>query len=351
MSMTSCRARARAFVRVLIVSAGCSIGAAAADAAAPAPAPAHAIKIATVAPEGTPWMQVMRALDADVRRETGNAVGFKIYPNAIQGDEAVVLRKIRTGQLDGGGFTGQGLGRVAPALRVMELPFLWEDHAEVDRAYEQLGPRLESTLKESGFTLLGWADVGFVYLFSRAPIAKEADLKQAKMWVWEGDPLAEAFFRATGVAPVPLPINDVLTSLQTRLVDCVYSSALGCLGTQWFSRVGYFTDVPVTYATGAVVISNAAFDKIPAAHRDVFMKLCRTRMRELVVVSRQKDAESLLEIEKSGVKRVSMPAAEVERFVALGRTVWKEQVGKLYPQDLLDAVTKVAASTGAGASR
>jgi TRAP-type C4-dicarboxylate transport system substrate-binding protein len=344
------RAWARGFAPVLVTAI--SAGAATAHAASPpAPPPAHAVKIATVAPEGTPWMQVMRALDADVRRETGNAVGFKIYPNATQGDEAVVLRKIRTGQLDGGGFTGQGLGRVAPALRVMELPFLWDDHAEVDRAYEQIGPRLEATLKESGFTLLGWADVGFVYLFSRQPIAKEADLKQAKMWVWEGDPLAEAFFRATGVSPVPLPINDVLTSLQTRLVDCVYSSALACLGTQWFSRVSYFTDVPVTYATGAIVISNAAYDKIPGAHRDVFMKLCRAKMRELVVVSRQKDTESLLEIEKSGVKRVTMPAAEVARFVALGREVWKGQVGKLYPQDLLDAVTTVAETTGAGASR
>jgi len=350
MSGVSSRARVHRFACVLIASMA-GVVAVSEAASPPAPPPGYAVKIATVAPEGTPWMLIMRELDADVRRETGNAVGFKIYPNAIQGDEPVVLRKIRTGQLDGGGFTGQGLGRVAPALRVMELPFLWDDHAAVDRAYEQLGPRLERTLKESGFTLLGWADVGFVYLFSREPIAAEADLKRAKMWVWEGDPLAEAFFRATGVAPVPLPINDVLTSLQTRLVDCVYSSALACLGTQWFSRVSYFTDVPVTYATGAVVISNAAFEKIPAAHRDVFMKLCRAKMRELVVVSRRKDAESLLEIEKNGVKRVTMPAAEVSRFVALGREVWKGQVGKLYPQELLDAVVKVADGGGAGASR
>jgi len=311
-----------------------------------APAPKYQLKIATVAPEGSTWMRVMREIDAQVRRDTGGEVGFKIYPGGVQGDEMVVLRKVRSGQLHGGGLTGQGLGQIAPAVRVLEVPFVLQDYAALDRVRDAVGTRLEAVLHDGGYTVLGWADVGFVYLFSRQPIASQADLKQAKMWLWEGDPLAEAFFKAAGVVPVPLPMTDVLTSLQTRLVDAVYSSPLACVATQWFTRVSHYTDLPVTFATGAVVVSNTAFEGIPAAHRDTVKRICATQFRALQLEARKQDAAALVEIQKSGVKTVTVTAAERERFEAVGRGVRTELVGKLYPQDLLDAVVAAARTDG-----
>jgi TRAP-type C4-dicarboxylate transport system substrate-binding protein len=318
---------------------------------AAAPPPQHQIKMATVAPEGTTWMKVMRDIDAEVRRETGNAVGFKIYPGGVQGDEQVVLRKIRSGQLQGGGLTGLGLGKIAEEVRVLELPFLFDSYEEVDRAHAKVDAELEARLYEGGYTLLGWADVGFVYLFAKRPIATQADLKSAKMWLWEGDPLAESFFAAAGVVPVPQAITDVMTSLQTGLVNAVYTTPLGCLALQWFTRVSTFTDVPVTFATGAVVVSNAAFEAIPAVHRDTVRRIARAKFRDLVLRTRQEDAEALQQIETSGVRRIAVSAAERDRFEAVGRGVWKELVGKLYPQSLLDAVLSAAEAPAGGAAR
>jgi TRAP-type C4-dicarboxylate transport system substrate-binding protein len=328
---------------------GAVLVAAAGPAAAAAP-PKVQLKIATVAPEGSTWMRVMREIDTQVRRETAGEVGFKIYPGGVQGDEMVVLRKIRSGQLHGGGLTGQGLGQIAPAVRVLEVPFLFDDYAEIDRVRDALGTRLEGVLRDAGYTVLGWADVGFVYLFSRQPIATQQDLRRAKMWLWEGDPLAEAFFKAAGVVPVPLPVTDVLTSLQTHLVDAVYASPLACVATQWFTRVSHYTDLPVTFATGAVVVSNTAFETIPTAHRDTVHRICATQFRALQLEARKQDAESLVEIRKSGVEAVAVSAAEAERFEQIGRGVHADQAGKLYPQELLDAVL-AAIGTSAGAAR
>jgi len=309
------------------------------------------LKIATVAPENTSWMKTMREIDTAIRKETGNAVGFKIYPNGVQGDEPVVLRKIRSGQLHGGGFTGRGLGVIAPALRVMEVPFLFENYAQVDRVREKLNAQLEGAAHEGGFTVLGWVDVGFIHLFSRQPVATQADLKSVKMWVWEGDPLAEAFFKAVGVVPVPLQVTDVLTSLQTRLVDGVYASPLACIALQWFTRVSHYTDTPVTYATGGVVVANAAFETIPAAHRDTVLRICHEKLRELTIRSRKEDAESLQLIEKSGVKRVTVAPAELARFETFGQSVSKDMAGKLYPQALLNAVIAAKVDAGAGGTK
>jgi TRAP-type transport system periplasmic protein len=316
--------------------------------AARAQVPQVQLKIATVAPEGSTWMKVMREIDAQVRKETNNAVGFKIYAGGVQGDEMVVLRKVRSGQLHGGGLTGSGLGSIAPALRVLEVPFLLTNYEQVDRARAALDPRLTTILHDAGYTVLGWADVGFVYLFSRQPIATQADLKSAKMWLWEGDPLAGAFFKAAGVVPVPLAITDVMTSLQTKLVDGVYSSPLGCLALQWFTRVSNYTDLPVTFATGAVVVANGAWESIPAAHRATVQRICAEKFADMTRRTRAEDAEALLQIEKSGVKKVTVAPAERSRFETIGRSVWQEEVGKLYPQDLLDAAIAAVGAQAVG---
>jgi TRAP-type C4-dicarboxylate transport system substrate-binding protein len=307
--------------------------------------PQHEIKMATVAPENSSWMNVMRAIDAEVQRETGGAVGFKIYPGGIQGDERVVLRKMRSGQLHAAGFTGLGLGLLAPDCRVVELPFLFDDGTQIDAAYQRVGTELEKSLHTAGYTLLGWAEVGFVYLFSKQPIATQDNLRAAKMWLWEGDPLAEAFYTAARVVPVPLAVTDVMTSLQTGLIDGVYCSPLACLALQWFTRVSYYTDLPVTFASGAVVVSNTAFDKIPEAHRATVLRICRAKFRDLVLKTRLQNQESLREIEKAGVRRVPVDPAQLAKFEAIGAQVREQQSGKLFSRELVDAVRNAASGT------
>ncbi len=309
-----------------------------AEAQAPRKKAKYELKIATVAPEGSTWMNVMNELDAEIREKTGGNVGLRFYPGGIQGEDLVVLRKIRAGQLHGGGFTGVGLGEIDPTLRVMEVPFLFQNPAEVRAVHEKLDPLFERRLHDAGYTLVGWAEVGFVYLYSKAPVTSTAELKQQKVWLWEGDPLAEAFLRAAGVAPVPLSITDVLTSLQTGLITTVYITPYSCIGMQWFSRVSYTTDIPLTFSIGAVVVTNESWDRIPAADQPIVRELCRTYFGKLTEATAADDRKSMEVIANSGVKSVVPPASEIESFHRIGEKVRGELVGKLYDQATLDQV-------------
>jgi TRAP-type transport system periplasmic protein len=299
----------------------------------------YELKIATVAPDGSTWMNIMNDLDAAVRRQTSNDVGFRIYAGGIQGDEMVVLRKIRGGQLQGGGFTGVGLGEIAPSLRVLELPFLFRNEDEVRAVHQKMDPVFEQNLREAGFTLLGWAEVGFVYLYSKSPVTSTTELRNQKVWLWEGDPLAEAFLKAAGVSPVPLAITDVLTSLQTGLVTTVYITPLANIALQWFTRLSYVTDIPLTFSLGAVVVQNSAFDKIPPAEQAVVKDCCRIYFDKLRDATVADNAKSVEVIGKSGVKSVAPGPGEIESFNKIGEQVRHELVGKLYDQATLDQVT------------
>lgn len=309
------------------------------------------LKIATLAPEGSTWMKVMHELDEQVRAQTDGDVGLRFYAGGIQGDEPIVIRKIRTGQIHGGGLTGVGLGEIAPELRVMELPFLFENDAEVAAAHQEMDPVFEEVLHEAGFTLLGWADVGFVYLYSQVPIRTQEDLRQQKVWLWEGDPLAEAFLRAAQVSPVPLPITDVMTSLQTGLISSVYISPLPCIALQWFTRVQYTTDLPITHAMGAVVVSNDAWEKVPEQHRDRIRELCDEYFARLAAATRDENARSMQVIAESNVQTVPAAPGEAAKFRELGEMVARDLTGKLYSAELLDQVRSVIAGARSGNTR
>lgn len=308
-------------------------------AAAPPPTKAnYEIKIATLAPEGSTWMKIMDELDTAIRTETQNAVGLKFYPGGIQGGEDVVLRKIRTGQLHGAGFTGVGLGEIAPSLRVMELPFLFENEDEVLAVHARMDPIFEQKINQGGYTLLGWAEVGFIYLYSKEPLATTEQLRSTKIWLWQGDPVAEALLKTAGVSPVPLDVTDVMTSLQTGLVSAVYVSPLACIALQWFTRVKHVTDLPLTHGLGAVVVTNDAWAKVPAQHQPKVRELCRTYFDKLRLATVADNEKSTDVIAQAGVQKVSLTPDQAKSFKALGAQVQQALVGKLFDQALLDQV-------------
>ncbi|MBD3237149.1 MAG: ABC transporter substrate-binding protein [Candidatus Eisenbacteria bacterium] len=297
-------------------------------------------KIATIAPDGSTWMKLMRELDERVRAETDGAVGFRFYPGGQHGSDLDVLRKMRTGQLHGAGLTGVGLGEIEPALRIMELPFLFRTADEVALAHEILDATFEERLRARGFELLGWAEIGFVYLFSDAPVRSAEDLSGKKMWLWEGDPLAEALLDALGVSPVPLNITDVLTSLQTGIVDAVYTTPYGCLSLQWFTRLAYMTDLPITHALGAVVLSKKQFDRLTPAQMAALRRNADEIFARLIAATRAQNDEAAEVVVERNIERVAPRPGSRDDFQAVGRRVWDQMAGQLYERELLDRLLR-----------
>lgn len=313
-------------------------------AAIPAAAGPVTIKFATLAPEGSAWMKVMDKFAAEVKEKTSGRVKFRMYPGGVQGDEKDVVRKIRIGQLHSGGFTGVGIGEIAPAARVLDTPFLFKSEAEIDHVYESLDAEFRKMFEEAGYVLLGWAEVGDVIILSNSPVKKPGDLHAVKMWIWEGDPIAEASFASLGVKPIPLSITDVMTSLQTGMIDGIYGSPLAVLAMQWHTRMKYALSLPLANASGAVLVSNKKFSSLTEEDRAVLLAAGEKHFRELTRISRADNAKSIGLLKKSGITFTS-PAgkAVVARFEKTGEEARKSLTGKLYSQELLKRIEKTLA--------
>ncbi len=297
------------------------------------------IKFATLAPDGSTWMKAMKAFTTAVSSETAGRVKFKIYAGGVSGDEKDVVRKIRLGQLQAGGFTGVGIGEIAPEARILDTPFLFKNDREIDYIYRTLDPDFRKIFGDRGFVLLGWAEVGNVNIFSNTPVTRPEDLKRIKMWIWEGDPIAEATFAALDMKPIPLSITDVMTSLQTGMIDGVYGSPLSVIALQWFSRMKYVFSLPLANAEGAVLISKKTFDGLSPADQKTMLKLGDKYFRELTLQSRRDNAESVKVLKRHKLVFTRPANAEVVRQLEeAGERARQSLVGKLYPRELLEKV-------------
>jgi TRAP-type C4-dicarboxylate transport system substrate-binding protein len=297
------------------------------------------IKFATLAPDGSTWMNVMNEFSKAVKDTTAGEVEFRIYPGGVAGDELNVLRKIRVGQLHSGGFTGVGLGEILPEVRVLDSPFLFRSKDEVDHISAQLFDYFAGKFEEKGFVLLGWAEVGFVYTFTNTPVRDIADMKGVKMWMWEGDPIAEATFRSFGISPIPLSISDVLTSLQTNLIDGIYVSPLACVALQWHTKVSYMLDLPLANSNGAVLLDKRQFDKLSPENQTKLRELSRQYFGKLTQLSREDNAKSLELIRESGITFTEITdKSQIEAFYESGRQARRSLIGRLYDKQLLDRV-------------
>ncbi|MDH3252744.1 MAG: TRAP transporter substrate-binding protein DctP [Ignavibacteria bacterium] len=301
----------------------------------------YIIKFATLAPEGSTWMNVMREYDKAIRAESGGKLGFRIYPGGVQGEDKDVIRKMRLGQLHSAGLTGVGLGEIAPQVRLLDSPFLFQNYDEVDHVYETFNSEFDRAFQENNFVLLGWAEVGFVYVFSNTPVRSVEDMNGVKMWMWEGDPVAEATFRSFGINPIPLSVVDVLTSLQTGLINGAYISPYAAIALQWNTRVKYMLNVPLADAAGAVVIAKKKFDTLPPDLQQVLLRNGKKFLRELTRKSREQNEAALVTLKKEGIT-TTQPASEnaVQEYREAGKRARQMLAGRLYSQEFLDRVEK-----------
>lgn len=299
----------------------------------------YTIKMATIAPEGSSWMNETHKFEKEIAELTNGQIKFRVYPGAVQGGEKDVLRKMRLGQLHSATFTGVGLGEIVPEVRVLEIPFLFRNSNEVDYVYSALLNEFQERFNRKGFFLVGWAEVGFVYLFTNTPVTKLKDFNRVKMWLWKGDPLARNAFEVMKISSIPLDITDVHTSLQTGLIDGVYISPYGSLALQWFTKIKYMLDYPLTNSIGAILMTTKQLNSIPDDLREILISQTKLYMRKIVIQSREENLESIEVLQETGIKLTTIDGADaIAEIEDAGLIIREKMVGKLYSQELLDRV-------------
>jgi TRAP-type C4-dicarboxylate transport system substrate-binding protein len=244
------------------------------------PLQAATLKIATVTPEGSQWMTDMRASAKEIKERTEGRVQIKYYGGGVMGNDQKVLSRIRLNSLQGGAFTPTALASQYGDLNLYGLPMVFDSEEEAAYARSRLDGKLSQGLEEAGWVNFGFGAGGFAILMSNTPISKFDDLKGKKVWIPEGDNISRQAMEALSLSPVTLPLTDVLTGLQTGLLDIVAMSPIGAIVLQWHTKVKYITELPLVYTLGFMAVNKRAFDKLSAEDQAIVHEVMERTYRK-----------------------------------------------------------------------
>ncbi len=305
------------------------------------PAFALRIKIATKTPENFKSARIVNEMTKEIEEKTDGNVKFKVYYGGVKGSGRDLLLKMKSGEIQGGEFTAGEASSVLNDLQIMNIPFLFNDYDEVDFVLDRMGPYFRKELRKRGYVVLGWLEVGFGYIMSVDPIASRADLLGKKVWIPQGDPIGQAAFEAIGVPPIPMTIADVMVSLQTGQMNTVTNSLVGAIALQWYTRVKYITDVPLLYIYGLLMITEDAYDKIPAEYRETVDQIVDRTFEELKADIRKGNLESRQTLTKQGIQFVPVSPAQYKELKGLMDSVMKQLAGKEFQGDALHRMQEI----------
>lgn len=293
------------------------------SAAAPASAQ-QVIKIATLAPDGSAWMKELRVAAAEVQAGSQGRVQVKFYPGGVMGNDAVVLRKMKLGQLQGGVLTSSELAATYPDAVAYSLPFFFSNWAQVEKVRPQVDPVLAKGFEARGLKMLGASNVGFAYLMGTRPLRSRADMSGIKLWIPQNDEIAERTFKLGGISPIPLPLGDVFTSLQTGLVDTVANTPSGAVALQWHGKVKGMVDLPLTFVVGFMVMDLKSWQKLSPADQAIVAKAFAASGQRMDVNIKRDDAAALAAMKKQGLVVTTLDAAETARWRQVGDQVTRD---------------------------
>ncbi|HXU71535.1 MAG TPA: TRAP transporter substrate-binding protein DctP [Polyangia bacterium] len=297
------------------------------------------LRMATVAPDGTAWARELRAGAREVEDRTNGRLRIKWYFGAIGGDELTVQRRIRQGQLDGTASGGMLCTRAAPALRILRIPGIVQDRHQAAYVLSHLRPIADDEFRKSGLVNLGYSMLGASVLFTREPIRTFEDLKRARLWRWDLDDVAIELLRGAGLNIVALPLEAAGTAFDKQEIDGFSALPAAALAFQWSAQARYFTELPMDYLVGCMVVATRAFDELPNEDRQVLQTAtAKMMLRAQDLDERMSEALFGSLFEKQGMHRVAPSKLLWAQFFETARDARQRLAAGLVDHELLARV-------------
>jgi TRAP-type C4-dicarboxylate transport system substrate-binding protein len=304
----------------------------------PAGAETQEMRIATLAPLGSPWMEVLERVAGEIATKTDKRVTVKYYAGGQQGDEHDYIRKIKLGQLDGAALTAVGLAMIDPSILVLELPMLFETQDEVDYVATKMWPYFQKKFEAKGFRLAERGELGWIYFFSKNKVTSVDDLRKQKIPTLATDNLGSSLVDKLRLNTVPLSISEIDPALTSGRINSCFSSPLGLIALQWFSKVKYMSARPLVYAIGATVTSLDAVKRVSAEDRKTIDAIAKQGQKKARVVIRKANEDARAILARKGITTVDVPQAMVEELTKIAAEVQAEMTGKLFTKEELATV-------------
>jgi len=282
------------------------------------------IKLGTIAPEGSAWHDTLLRLSQQWRHISDGELQVIIYAGGVLGDETEMVRKLQRRGLDAVAISGAGLPQIDSSIDCLNIPMLFDSYEALDYVRHAITADLQEHLNSKKIKVLNWAEAGWVYFFAKEPVRTPDDLRKLRLWTAAGYPETERLFKQFGFRVVPLASTDMLTALQTGLIEAIDVPPLFALLDRSYQAAGYMTDLKWAPLNAATVIHLDAWRRIPEKYRESLVKAVSTIGAGLRNRIRRAEEDAIKEMQARGLQIVAVDRATTD--------LWRSDVNKAYPK-------------------
>jgi TRAP-type transport system periplasmic protein len=282
-------------------------------------ATADTIKLATIAPQDSPYYDILREMGDVWETASHKRIKLRIYASGVAGDESDVVRKMRAGQIHAAAMSGGGLNDIAPELRALQMPMMFRNDSEREYVVSRLHPQIETIIESRGFKVLSWAGAGWLYFYTQKPVISPDDLRPLAIYAWAGNSSYIEAWKAAGFRPIGLPSTEITTGLQSGLINAVSAPPLVALSFQWFGLASHMTNLKWAPLEGAIIMSRDTWDAIPPDVRPIIEDAAKQACAKLAQNLQLLSDQAVEVMTRHGLTVHPVPEAQVKEWEKAAR--------------------------------
>lgn len=284
-------------------------------AARPAAAQTYELKIATVAPDKTPWADLLKEYKKAVEKASGGKIKVRIFLGGTMGDENETVRMTARGQISGVGASTGAVASLVEELMAIEIPFQFNNAQEADYVLDKyLTEPMDKAFRAKGLVLVMWSENGFRHFGANFPVKKPSDLKNKKMRSQESFPHIE-MWKALEASAEAIPTTEVTTALKTGSVQGFDQALLYTVAGAWHTSIKHMTLSAHIYQPAVIAFNKEWFEKLPPELQAVCIDEGRKIVRSGREAIRKMNPKLVDIVKKGGVKIDTLTPEERAEFV------------------------------------
>lgn len=292
------------------------------------PAPL-APRVGGLAPAGTAADIYWQRFAERVRARSDGRIDPVLLTRGEAGSDEQIFQGLRRNRLQIAVNGSHSISSAVPEFALLGLPYAFSSDEEAQYvASAYLAERLDPLLRRQGLRLLRLIPMGFHNLYARRPIRTPADLRGLRVRQ-PGDPASAAYAQALGLDLVPLPASEIVTALQTGLIQAGTTVTLNYLWGGMTRDAPFLTLTRHAYLFNAVLANETWWNSLGKAERDSIDGAFGSAA-EYVALMRQAEARDVeAAIARGELTAVELTAAESALWRAPAEDVARRIVAEL----------------------
>lgn len=253
-----------------------------------------------------PNTKAMELFKERLEKNSNGVFKVTLKPNNEAGGEEKIMELVKRGTIQIAQVGGL-IKDDEPMVGAWEQPFIIDSWAHAKKVFFDPGwKKFEGKYTEkTGVTIAGLVPNGFREISSNFPVTKMADFGKMKIRT----PLSDTFlkiFQGMGTNPTPIPMTELYTALETKVVDGQDNPYSTVKNMGWWEVQPYMLETRHVFSPTSVLVNGKFYEKLPADMKKIFSD-AMTESIEFAWSAAEQDEKDCIDFLKSKNIQITIP--------------------------------------------